>query len=368
MYRRSIVGLAVASLAVACSLAPTAPDRGAPDITAARTQASTFHTIATSDDWGNYGEQFTTFCQQKFGFDCNRADRDIGEGGLSSAQEIGIWDSEKNNPVSIVADISILFIDQAREVGVLADYEPPNASLLPAELHGPGWVATFVGVPTFIVNVDALEARGLPIPATWADLTNPAYSNPPLIGMSSPGVGASGTWSFVAMNEAAGGSVTNWQPGVEYGKRLLPNLTQQASLETFIRGEVPISIRFDFAQAPWYDDLEEQEVEYRVVVPAEGSVYAAATLMMNKYDTAHADFGKMFMEWVVTDEGQVLFSKFGARPIRSVVGENRLIVPAEMKSNWLPDENYANVKTIDWRQVDPEQILDVWTNQVVGSS
>ena len=370
--RAALAAAACLLLLAACSSGPpgasaTGPTSAPIDTAAAAEQARTFHTIATRDDWGNYGEQFSRFCTVRFGFDCNREDRDLGT-DLSSAQEVQQWDAERNNPTSILADIGILFIPQAREAGILADYQPPNVNLLPDDLHGPGWVATFVGVPTFMVNMGFLESHGLPIPESWADLTNPAYSTPPLIGMSRPGVGSSSTWAFVAMNLAAGGSLTDWQPGIDYGRQLLPNLTQSASIETFERGEVPISIRFEFSHGEWAEELTARGVDYRVIVPSDGSVYAQHTLMMNRFDLAHDDFAKMFMEWVLTDEGQLLFSKFGARPVRSVVGDTRVVVPQELRANWLPDEAYADVTTIDWTRVESDQILDKWENQVVGGS
>jgi ABC-type Fe3+ transport system substrate-binding protein len=361
-------------MAAACSTGPgsasLSPTGAAPaiDTAAAAEQAKTFRTLATSDDWANYGEVFSAFCMAKFNFDCNREDRDIGEHSLSSAQEVQQWDSERNNPQSALADLGILFIPQAQEAGILADYEAPNATLLPDSLHGPGWVTTFAGVPTMIVNVGFLESKNLPVPESWADLTNAAYSNPPLVGLGKPGVGASGTWSFVAMNKAAGGSLTDWAPGIEYGKKLLPNITQQATLETFERGEVPISIRFDHSQIPWMDELDSRDANYRVIVPSDGSVYADQTLMMNRFDTAHADFSKMFMEWVLTDQAQALFSKYGARPIRTVSGDNKITIPTDARVRFLPDEEYANVAEVDWQQVSSEDIANMWDNQVVGGS
>ncbi len=165
------------------SVAPASPGQAdaSPDAAAAAEQARTFHTIATQDTYGNYGEQFSRFCQVRFNFDCNREGRDLTEGSMSSAQEIGQWEAEKNNPQSVVADIGILFIPQGEEVGVLADYEAPNATLLPDDLHGPGWVATFTGVPTILVNLDSLESRGLEVPESWADLTDPSYAG--LVGL-----------------------------------------------------------------------------------------------------------------------------------------------------------------------------------------
>ncbi len=359
---RLLVGALVA-LAVGCSAAPaTTPSGQAIDTAAAAEQARTFNTIATNNTYGNYGEQFTRFCETSFGFDCNRDGRDLSEGSLSSAEEIGQWESEKNNPQSVLADIGILFIPQAEQVGLLADYEPPNAASLPDDLHGPGWVATFTGVPAILVNLDALASRGLAAPETWEDLTDPAYAG--LVGLGRIGVSGSATWAFVAMNLAAGGDLENWQPGIDYGRRLLPNITQSATLDTFERGEVPISVRYDFNQAVWYPDLDERGVNYRLLVPDDGSVYAPSALMFNGYDTDHADFGKMFMDWVLSDEGQLIYAKYGARPIRSVVGEDRIVVPEEARANWLPDEEYANVETVDWRAIDPEELQQIWETQV----
>lgn len=349
----------------ACAAPAPEPAAGTPDVDAASQQAATFHTIATPDEWGNYGEQFSSFCRAQFGFDCNRQGRDVGE-GLSSAQEIQQWEAEKNNPKSVLADIGIMFINQAEQVGILADYEPANVDLLPADMHGPGWVTTFVGVPSILVNVDALDARGVPVPESWSDLADPRYAS--LVGLGRVGVSGSSTWAFVAMNLAAGGSVTDWQPGIEYGRRLLPNLTQSASLETFEKGEVPISVRYDFVSATWIDQLDARGVTYRHIIPSDGSVYAPSTLMMNRYDTAHHDFARLFMEWVLTDEAQVIFARFGARPIRSVAGDDRVVVPDEARQHWLPDADYANVRSVDWRGLDSDQILDIWENQVVGGS
>jgi putative spermidine/putrescine transport system substrate-binding protein len=257
-----------------------------------------------------------------------------------------------------------MFIPQAEEVGILSDYEPPEAAQLPDDLHGPGWVATFTGVPAYLVNVDALEALNVPIPETWADLAKPDYEG--LVGLGRIGVSGSATWAFVAMNLAAGGSLDDWGPGIEYGKRLVKNVVDQASFETFERGEVPIAVRYDFNNAPWFDDLDADGVNYKLVIPKDGSVVATQTLMMNRFETAHLDFAKMFMGWVLSDEGQEIFARYGSRPIRSVVGDDPLVLPDDAKENWLPEEDYEVVETIDWRSLDPDAIREMWENEVVG--
>jgi putative spermidine/putrescine transport system substrate-binding protein len=362
--QRTIGFVLLVALLAGCGGASTVGPN-APDSSAAATQAKSFVTYATANKWGNYGEEFTQFCEQKFGFDCNRPDRSQGE-DLLSAQEIEKFDAEKNNPVAALADIGILFMGQAQTAGVLADYQPPNATMLPAELHGPGWVTTFVGVPAVLVNATFLQAHGLPIPHSWHDLLNPAYKS--MIGLSRVGVSGSATWAFLAMNLAAGGTVSDFSPGVAYAKQLLPNLTDQATIDTFEKGETPISVRYDFNHATWLDQLRTDGIDAQLIIPTDGSVYSPETLMLNRYDVAHADFGKLFMDWVLTDEGQELFAKFGSRPIRSVVGDNRLVVPADLRVNWLPDEAYAPVQTIDFRAIDSDHLADIWQNQVLAGS
>jgi putative spermidine/putrescine transport system substrate-binding protein len=169
------------------------------------------------------------------------------------------------------------------------------------------------------------------------------------------------------MNRTTGDSPGEWGPGLEYGRRLLPNLTQQASIDTFEKGEVPISVRFDYNHIAWLDTLSERGVRAEIVIPADGSVYGPSALLMNRYETAHADFGKAFMEWVLTDQGQLIFARFGARPIRSIVGDDRLEVPEEARANWLPDEMYENVSAVDFTAIDSEEIAGLWETQVAGA-
>src|SRR3954465_10269832 len=100
--RRVLCVLSVALLGPACSGTAATIGKGAPDAAAAAEQAKTFATYATSNGWGNYGEQFMTFCQVKFGFDCNRPERSQAE-DIVSAEEVPKFDAEKNNPGAILA-------------------------------------------------------------------------------------------------------------------------------------------------------------------------------------------------------------------------------------------------------------------------
>ena len=87
--------------------------------------------------------------------------------------------------------------------------------------------------------------------------------------------------------------------------------------------------------------------------------------MINKYNTAKMDVAKLFLDYVLTDDAQTAFAKFGARPIRSVLGDLKL--PDDAKAKWLPDDQYKDVKQVkDWSKVDAKKIAETWDSQVLG--
>jgi len=349
--------------AVAQSPAAADPWTAPYDVAAAKSEAAAFQTYGMPDSWANYGESIKEFCAAN-GFDpCVRTEAGPD---YSSLEEITHFDAEKNNPVASMADIGIMFAPVADAQGVVPAYLPPNAAGLPAGFKSPtgGWVATFAGVPGFNVNVKALTDKGIAIPTTWADLAKPDYKG--LVGIGTIGQSGTATSSFIAMNMAAGGTMDDFAPGIAYGKQLLPNIdgVKQGGDAEMEKGEVPIQIKYDFNLIAQANALKTKGIDVQTVIPADGSIYAPSALMLNKYDTAHMDLAKMFSEWVLTDAGQTAFAKFGARPIRSVLGD--LTLPADAKTLWLPDDQYAQVQTVDLTVKTPQEIGDLWNSGVLG--
>jgi putative spermidine/putrescine transport system substrate-binding protein len=356
--RRSLGLVAAAVIVAACSSSGATPSANPTE------EAKTFATYGMPDSWANYGEEFSAFCS-KNGYTCNSS-RSQGE-DMSSAEEINAFDQEKNNPKAILADIGILFAGQAEQKGVLSSYVSPAAKHL-GDL-GPGlfganggWEATFVGVPGFVVNTDFLKSKNIAIPTTWADLAKPDYKG--LVGFGKPGSSGTATMSFVAMNIAAGGTLDDYTKGIAYAKQLLVNIqgVPEGNADQFEKGDVPIQIKYDFNLIALANQEKAKGVNAQVVIPSDGSIYAPSAIIENKYDTAHASFGDKFMDWVLSDDGQEIFAKFGARPIRYVMGD--LTLPDSAKSLWLPDDQYAAVKTIDTTKIDIANIADIWQNQV----
>src|SRR5262245_14616689 len=243
----------------------------AADPAAAAQQVADFQTYGMPDDWANYGASIAQFCEANGFSPCNRTDTD-----MSSLQEITQFNDEKNAPVAVMADIGIMFGPVADAAGVVPPFLPPNAEVLPEGFKSPagGWIATFTGVPGYNVNTAVLEERGVPVPTTWADLVKPEYQG--LIGLGVIGESGTATTSYIAMNLAAGGSLDDFAPGIEFGKALLPNIegVPEGSNPEMERGEVPIQIKYDFNLLAQAAALAEQGIEIQTVIPSDGSIYA----------------------------------------------------------------------------------------------
>jgi putative spermidine/putrescine transport system substrate-binding protein len=77
------------------------------------------------------------------------------------------------------------------------------------------------------------------------------------------------------------------------------------------------------------------------------------------------DAGQLFMEYVLSDEAANAFARFGARPIRYVLGQQEL--SADAMANWLPEEQYKDVVVVEnFTEIDANDIAAAWEDEVLG--
>jgi putative spermidine/putrescine transport system substrate-binding protein len=290
-----------------------------------------------------------------YGFPLKRVDTD-----MTSMEEITKYDAEKANPVAVSSDIGLIYGPIAEETGVVPSYLPPSAKALPASLKSAtgGWVATFTGVPSIIVNTDVIST----VPKTWDDLLKPELTGK--IGIRDPRTAGEGATALIAWACANGGDESNLALGIEFALKLLPQFAPKEGLEDLEKGEIPVAIKYDFNALAWAASAKDKGINTTVVIPGV-SVYGPSALMINKYNTAKADLAKLLLDFVLTDEAQTAFAEFGARPIRYVLGD--LELPDTAKAKWLPDDAYADVKQVaDWSKVDANTIAEAWDTEVLG--
>ncbi|MDQ2067758.1 extracellular solute-binding protein [Xinfangfangia sp. CPCC 101601] len=356
LLQASLLGSA-ATLLPSISFAATMEDWALPvDIEAARLEAEVYTSYGMPATWANYGEVMERMAAT-YNFTYTHHDTD-----MSSMEEILKFDAERNNPVGISGDIGILFGPVAEARGVVPNYLPPNADKLPASLKSAtgGWVATFTGVPAIIVNTDVVKN----VPRSWEDLLKPEYTGL-ISAVDASGMGGTQMATFIAWAYAFGGSATDLAPGAEFARKLVPQMAGGSSTSlTMERGEVPIQIKYDFNCIAQAAALKEKGINCEVIIP-QGTIYAPSAIQVNRYNLEKMNIAKLMLDFVLSDEAQIAFAKFGARPIRWVLGD--LELPAEARTSWLPDELYKDVIQVeDWSAIDVSALAQYWVDNVVN--
>ena len=257
----------------------------------------------------------------------------------NSGQSLAQLVAEKASPVADMTYLGVTFAYQAMKEGVVQPYKPAQWNDIPAGLKDPAgnWFAIHSGTMGFMVNVDALG--GKPVPKTWADLLKPDYKG--LIGYLDPASAFVGYVGAVAVNQARGGTLDNFGPGIEYFKALQKNdpiVPKQTAYARVLSGEIAILLDYDFnAYRAKYKD----KANVQFVIPAEGTLVVPYVMsMVNK--APHSADAKKALDFVLSDEGQTIWANAYLRPVRNIT------MPKDVQARFLPAADYARAKTIDY--------------------
>lgn len=280
-------------------------------------------------EWGNFGEVHAAF-KEKTGIDAPNDPKNSG-------QALAALQGEKSSPVADVAYTGIAFGGQLVDSDVLQSYTPNGAEDITDDLKSADgmWHTVHSGAVAFIVNEDFLD--GAPVPSSWEDLLKPEYKGK--VGFLDPTQAAVGYSVATAANEAMGGSLDDFGPGLEYIKKLVDNgaiISAQTATAKVAQGEIPILIDADFNGYK----LRDEGANVSIVIPAEGSIQIPYIVGLVN-GAPHEENGKALLDFYFSDEGQELFAKGYMRP---AVGD----IPADMQDKFLPEADYERVGTIDY--------------------
>jgi putative spermidine/putrescine transport system substrate-binding protein len=351
--RWGVVGLLAGVLAVAVAAGSPAGAQQ-PDAEKAKAEKKIV-SYGQPDDWANWKEIWQVFCSR---YGCTHEDTD-----MSSAEEISKFKAERANPVADTAEIGMIWGPVAVKEGVTAPYKSVHWEKIPAWAKDPDghWVGLYVGALTFAVNTQVVKN----VPRSWADLLKPEYKN--TIVISDPRTSGTGVATFLSATFAMGGDENNLDPGFKYFAQLQKAGNLKAvgrNLANVQKGEAPITIGYDLQAAVWRDRLKDQ-VPLEVVVPAEGVFYMPGALMINKV-APHPNLARLFVDFVLSDEGQRLFAKGYAHPIRAVAGN--FSVPADLKPRPITELSGKAKFVRDWNAAS-NLLRDVarrWAQEVLG--
>lgn len=263
----------------------------------------------------------------------------VPQDNKNSGQSVSQLIAEKANPVADVSYLGISFAINAKDAGVLTPYKGPYWDQIPEGLKDPEgwWVATHSGTFGFMVNVDALE--GKPIPTSWNDLLDPQYRG--MMGFLDPSSAFVGYVGAVAVNSALGGTLDNFDPALDFFKKMVKNqpiVPKQTAYARCLSGEIPILFDYDFnAYRAKYSD----KTNVVFVIPKEGTIRVPYVMTLVKNSPQQAN-GKKVLDFVQSPKGQQLWAENYLMPVIASA------MTAEMAAKFLPESEYKRASTVDY--------------------
>lgn len=300
-------------------------------------------------EWANWGAMLKAI----------KADTgiDVPQDNKNSGQSLTQILAEKASPVADVAYLGVTFGIKAKDAGVTQPYKPKGFEEIPEGLKDKDghWFTIHSGTLGFFVNKDALG--GAPVPACWADLQKPEYKG--MVGYLDPTSAFVGYVGAVAVNNAMGGSLDNFKPGVDYFKKLQANdpiVPKQTSYARVVSGEIPILLDYDFNA---YRAKYNEKGNFAFVIPCEGTVVVPYVMSMVK-GAPHPEAAKTILDYVLSDKGQAMWAQAYLRPARAVE------LPKEISERFLPAADYARAKPVDYAKMEAAQkgFSEAYLNEV----
>jgi iron(III) transport system substrate-binding protein len=275
---------------------------------------------------------------------------------LSSGPALSRIEAEQNNPQADVwfgapSENHIL----AAERGLTQPYTSANADALKAQFRDAGgaWHAIYTNPLALGVRTDILKERGAPVPASWADLTGPAYKG--LIQMPSPQSSGTAYAVILTLREIMGED-----EAFAYMKQLNPNIqtyTQSGTAPSGALGvgETPLAIQF----TPGFLKLKDEGFPVEVVFPVEGVGYEVAAMSILK-GAKNLDEAKALVDWMTSQAGQqaMVEAKTYFLPVRGDVSAGEGVPSLDQIKLIAYDPAYASENR--------QRLVDRWTDDVLG--
>ncbi|MBL4917579.1 ABC transporter substrate-binding protein [Szabonella alba] len=297
-------------------------------------------TIALPHDWCGYGDIIAAFKAKYPEITVNELNPDAG-----SADEIEAVKANQNNKgpqAPDVLDVGLSFGPSAQAENLLQPHKVAVWDQIPDGLKDPEghWVGAYYGVMGFVVNKDMVEN----VPQDWADLLKPEYAgmvalagDPRASNQAILGVLAAG----MAMGGAAGQEAG--EKGLDFFKQLndagnfVPVIGKAGTLA---QGTTPIIIAWDYNGLNWGKGLNGNP-PVEVVIPKSAALAGVYVQAVSAY-APQPNAGKLWMEHIFSDEGQLGYIKGGCQTARFTELVEAGKVPQDVLDAMPPADAYAN--------------------------
>ena len=334
----------------------------APDLVAEAKKTGKLNVIALPRDWANYGEIIDSFAK-KYSIKIDSQSPDI-----SSKEELEAIKATKGQSRGPdVVDVGPAFAVQGAADGLVQPYKGTYWDKISSDLKDPNgmWVGDYYGVIAVGVNTDAVKGS---MPVSFADLKDARFKGKVALNgdPTSAAAAFNGVWAAALSN---GGSLDDILPGIQYFADLKKagNFNPvAASPQTIASGETPVVLDWTYNHAGAAKKFAGQ-FTWKSVVPTDGVLAGYYCQAISAY-APNLAAAKLWLEYLYSDEGQLLWLKGAAFPARY----NELVqagkVPADLAAA-LPDKaTMAKVKFPTLAQINKAKdvVTKEWANRVTA--
>ncbi len=280
--------------------------------------------VGMPDSWANWGE---TWQELTATYGITHADTD-----MSSAEELNMFENEKDAPTKDIGDVGLAFTTEAIERGLVQGYKTSYWDAVPDWAKGENglWMIAYTGVTTFLYNEDITDE---PAPTSWADVRNGTYK----ITIGDVIGGATGQGNVLSTAYAFGGDMENLDPAFEFWAEMAKagRIDQgDILLQRIQAGEVQLGVTWSYNALGYRDQTP--NYKFTVGVPSDGSILSGYASVINSY-APHPFAAALAREYIFSDEGQNNLAKGGAVPTRTDIS-----IPQEIQDATIQQSEYAN--------------------------
>jgi putative spermidine/putrescine transport system substrate-binding protein len=303
---------------------------------AAAKKEGQLNVIALPHDWANYGQIISTF-KRKYGLKMN----EDNPNGTSAQENQAIRSLKGDKRAPDVVDVGPSFAIAGAGEGLYAPYRVAKYKTIPARMkdararwYGDYWGAISIGYNSNLVK---------PAPRTFKDLLKSDYKNKVALN-GNPLTSNSAVSGVFAAALANGGSLNDVGPGIDFFRQLKKAgnfIPVDGTPQTVASGQTPIVIDWDYLNLAYRKEFP--AVHWQTVIPSDG-VYGSFYCQAVNATAPHPNAARLWMEFLYSDQGQLLWLKGYSHPARFQDLAKRKKIPAALLKALPSAKLYARVK------------------------
>lgn len=312
------------------------------------------NSVGMPDTWANWGDTWKEITEL---YGLVHTDVD-----MSSAEELSVFEAEKNDATKDIGDVGQSFGPVAVEKGLTIPYKTSYWDDIPnwAKDDNGDWIIAYYGTISIITNTKLVPNP----PKSFEDILNGDY----VVSVGDVTKASQAQNVVLAAAIANGGSESNIQPGIDYFKTLAEQGRidkGELSLARLEKGEIAVALLWDYNALGYKDQFvtNNPEASFEVNVPSDGSVQSGYCTVINAY-TKHPYAAALTREYILSDEGQINLAIGYAKPVRSNV-----VLPDEVAAKLISNDQYAKARMVSepeaWAKT-VETLGTKWLEEVIA--